>query len=224
MTRPAPNIAYLHKARTLLVLCLLGLLATACNQGAGSATEPTDSAGQEAAEAATYEVFSRKDESHKATTKPISGYSKEQLDALPMVKKIVYKVVVPESFSAKQTVPTIEKFIADMSSNDKDIDEIQVYFYSEESRLSGDYDVAMGIWAPDGKLGTVDAATATGNNHDEYSIKSHLRQNLQENLDRRGKFEHNEMDGLTEEDKEDIESILEDLENQSATNPVSPLR
>ncbi len=214
----------MRKARTLLVLCLFVLVAAACNQGEDSASEPTDSGKKDATEASTYEVFSRKDESHKATTKPISGYSKEQLDALPTVKKIVYKIVVPESFSAKQTVPTIEKFIGDMSSRDEDTDEIQVFVYSEKSRLSGDYDVAMGIWAPEGKLGTVDANTATGNNRDDYSIKTHLRQNLQENLDRRGKFQHNEMDGLTEEDKEDIDHILEDLENQSATNPVSPLR
>ncbi len=213
----------MNKARTVLVLCLFVLLASACNRGKAPAIEP-DSAGKEATEASTYEVFSRTDESHKATTKPISGYSKEQLDALPMVKKIVYKIVVPKSFNAKQTVPTIEKFIADMSSRDGDTDEIQVFVYSEKSRLSGDYDVAMGIWAPEGKLGTVDANTATGNNRDDYSIKTHLRQNLQENLDRRGKFQHNEMDGLTEEDKEDIDHILEDLENQSATNPVSPLR
>ena len=141
-----------------------------------------------------------------------------------MAKKIVYKAVIPESFSANQTKATIEKFIADMTAKDKDIDEIQVYIYSEESRLSGDYDVAMGIWAPNGKLGTVSAAVATGNNRDDYSIKRHIRPNLQENLDRRGKFQHNEMDGLTEEDKKDIDHILEDLENQSATNPVSPLR
>ena len=214
----------MHNARTILILAFFVFLAAACDRGTAPATDPSDPAEKEAAAASTYEVHSREDESHKATTKPISGYTKKELDALPMAKKIVYKVVVPESFSADQTVPTIEKFVADMSTKDKDIDEILVYIYSEESRLSGDYDVAKGIWAPNGKLGTVDADTATGNNRDEYSIKSHVRPNLQENLDRRGKFEHNEMDGLTEEDKEDIEHILEDLENQSATNPVSPLR
>lgn len=202
-------------------MALFVLFAVACDRGATTA-QPPDSAEKETAGASTYEIHSRKDESHKATTKPIAGYTKKELDALPMVKKIVFKIVVPESFEADLVAPTIERFFADMSSKDKDIDEIQVYIYSEKSRLSGDYDVAMGIWAPHGKLGTVDAATAIGNNRDEYSTKSHIRPNLQENLDRRGKFQHNEMEGLTDQDKDDIEHILEDLEDQPATNSVSP--
>lgn len=219
----------MHNARTIITLAVLLVFVAACGRQAGPITPSEQADKQDLSQASEYEVFSRKDASHKATTKPISGYTKKELDALPMAKQIVYKVVLPESFQAKQAQATIEKFIMDMSEKDKDIDEIEVHMYSEKSRLNGKYDIAMAVWAPGGKLGKVEPDVATGNKRDDYETRSHIKKNLAEYLERRGKFKSTDMDnldedGLTEEDKKDIEHILEDLEKAPATNSVAPLR
>ncbi len=207
-----------------LVTILLLLLLAACSQGAEpnipSATESEKSSGK----ASTYEVFSAEDDSHKATTKPIAGYTDKELADLPTVKKTVYKIVVPEEFKANQAQPTVEKFIEDMIAGDEDIDEIEVHVFSDESVLTGNYDIAMGIWAPEGKLGKVGGNIAVNNKRDDYETKVTVKKNLQEYLDRRGKFQHNEMDDLTDEDQDDIDHILEDLESQPSSSPATPLR
>lgn len=218
----------MRRARSTIILAIFLLSITACAQQGGpvAPSEKTDDSSVD--NATDYTVFSRVDKSHKATTKPIAAYSKKELAALPNAKHIVYKIVVPESFTAEQAQPTINKFIADMTERDKDIDEIEVNIYSEKSRLNGPHDVARAIWGVGGRLEKVGAEVASGNNRDDYAIKSQIKTDLDEYLKRRGKFKgtdiDKEADPLSKEDQEDIDSILEGLEKAPATNSVTPMR
>lgn len=216
----------MQKIKTIIVFAVFLFLVAACGQQNAPAaqSETTDDSSVE--NAAEYETFSRVDKSHKATDRPIAAYTQKELDALPDAKHIVYKIVVSEEFSAEQTRPTINKFIADMTEKDKDIDEIELHVYSEESRLSGPYDVAKAVWGVEGRLEKVGPEIATGNKRDDYAIKTHIHDDLEEYLEKRGQFKgtdiENEDNGLSKEDQDEIDRLNEHLQNDPATNAPTP--
>ena len=218
----------MHKARITIIFAIFLLSISACAQQSGAVAPPEETDDSSVENASAYEIFSREDKSHKATTKPIAAYTQKELDELPDAKQIRYKIVVPESFKAEQARPTINKFIADMAEKDPDIDEIELHIYSEKSRLNGPYDVAKAVWGVGGKLEKVGPEVAIGNKRDDYEIKTHIHQDLDEYLEKRGKFKgtdiDNEENGLSTEDKEAVDDILEGLEKAPATNSATPLR
>ena len=150
-----------------------------------------------------YEIVETSDQSHKAMgQRSLSGFSSQELEALPMDKKMSYRVVVPSDIKTIEVRPTIERVISDITSKDNDIDEISLLLYSDKELTKGAYDVARATWAPGGKLGNVDANIARSNNRTSYQLSVDVVENLEEYLKQRGQSE--EKFGFTEEQRRQI--------------------
>ena len=144
-----------------------------------------------------YKIVESEDQSHKAMTKPLSSYTYQELASLPIDKKMCYRVVVSSEIKENQVRPTVEKIIADITSNDNDIDEITLFFYSDKELVKdGWYDVARATWAPGGELGNVTPEIAHSNNRSNYKTTIQVEDNLEQYLKQRAKPE--DKFGLTE--------------------------
>jgi len=154
-------------------------------------------------EPVAYEIVESDDQSHKALgNKSLSDYSTQELANLPTDKKMSYRIVVSPEIKENQVKSTIEKIIADITSQDNDIDEISLLLYSDKELTNGAYDVAMATWAPSGKWGSVTPEIAQNNNRTNYKITTQVKNNLEEYLQKRGQSE--EKFGLTEVERRQI--------------------
>lgn len=165
---------------------------------------------QTTATAAEYEIVETKDASHKALEKPLSSYTLAELDALPIDKKMSYTVLVSPKIKEAQVKPTIDKIISDITSKDKDIDEITIFLYSDKEIIGQAYDVAKATWAPGGKLGNVTPEIAKTNTRNGYKTSIEIKENLEEYLRSRSKAE--EKFGLTEGERRNIYKEIAEAE------------
>lgn len=150
-----------------------------------------------------YEIVETSDQSHKAMgQRSLSEFSYQELEALPMDKKMSYRIVVSPDIKTIQVKPTIERVISDITSKDNEIDEISLLLYSDKELTKGAYDVARATWAPGGKLGNVDANIARSNDRTGYQVSFDVVENLEEYLKQRGQSE--EQFGFTEEQRRQI--------------------
>jgi len=161
-----------------------------------------------------YEIVGTEDQSHKAMgQRSLSEFSYQELEALPMDKKMGYRVVVSPDIKTNQVKPTIEKVISDITSRDNDIDEISLLLYSDKELAGGAYDVGRATWAPGGKLGNVDANIARSNNRTSYQLSVDVVENLEEYLKQRGQSE--DKFGFTEEQRRQIFKELVSAEDRA---------
>lgn len=150
-----------------------------------------------------YEIINIEDQSRKSLgNKSLSQYTISELEKLPINKKMLYKVILAEDIKTNQVKPTTEKIINKLTSDDSDIDEIILWFYSSKDALDNPYDIGTAIWAPNGKLGNINSSIAKENNRDNYEIEYNIKKNLEEYLAQKSKSEVKF--GFTEDERKQI--------------------
>jgi hypothetical protein len=97
-------------------------------------------------------------------------------------KRMSYKIVVDPSIKREQVKPLAEKIIKDITSKDKDIDEITLWFYSDRAVVHQSYDIAMVDW---------------GYPENKERIKIMVKENFEQYIKQRSKSET--LFGLTEQ-------------------------
>ena len=225
--RPEGIIAQFKKAprwqQIFLAVVLVGLIGwltentPAPTETPVARSEPTSTPVIEAEPTGTpvaYEIVVTEDQSHKAMgQRLLSEFSYQELEALPVDKKMSYRVVVSPDIKTNQVKPTIEKVISDITSRDNDIDEISLLLYSDKELANGAYDVGRATWAPGGKLGNVDANIARSNDRTGYQLSVDVIENLEEYLKQRGQSE--DKFGFTEEQRRQIFKELVSAEDRA---------
>lgn len=150
----------------------------------------------------SYEIIESEDLSHKALVGKLSDYTIQELENLPIDKKMSYRVVVSSEIKENQVRPTIEKIIADIISRNNDIDEISLLLYSDKELVNEAYDVARATWAPGGELGNVTPEIAQNNDRTDYKVTIRIKENLEKYLQQRAQSE--EKFGLTKAKRRQI--------------------
>ena len=145
-----------------------------------------------------YEIIDVEDASHKALEKALSAYSLAELDALPLNKKMIYRVVAAD-VTEDSIRPTIEQIIDDLTGRNQDIDEITVFLYSDAALAFGAYDLGTATWAPGGELGNITPRIAETNDRSPYQTTVKIRDGLDSYLAQRGLSETKF--GMTEEER-----------------------
>ena len=154
-------------------------------------------------EAGSYEIIKVKDLSRKAFgKKSFSDYKTSEIKNLPINKKMRYKVVFSDDIKQNQVKPTIKEIVDQLTTDDEDIDEIILWIYSSKEVLNNPYDIGTAIWAPNGKLGNIDAQIAKNNNRKSYKIEYEIKENLEEYLSQKSKSETKF--GFTEDERKQI--------------------
>lgn len=154
-------------------------------------------------ETTDYEIAKVEDQSRKAFgKKSLSQYTTSEIEQLPTNKKILYRVILSKNIKENQIKPTVEKIINELTSDDSDIDEIILWFYSSKAVLNNPYDIGTAIWAPNGELGNIDANIAKNNNREKYKIEYIIKENLEKYLEQNSKLEVKF--GFTENERKQI--------------------
>lgn len=154
-------------------------------------------------ETADYEIVKIEDQSRKALgKKQLSQYETSEIEKLPTNKKILYRIVLSKDVKENQVKPTVEKIITKLTSDDSDIDEIILWLYSDKEISNSTFDIGTAIWAPNGKLGNIDANIAKNNNRDNYKIDYQIKNNLDQYLTQ--KSEVGDKLGFTVEERKQI--------------------
>lgn len=164
----------------------------------------------------TYEIVESENQSHKAMTKSLSSYTYQELVKLPIDKKMGYRVVVSPTIKAHQVRPMVERIIADLTSQDDDIDEISLLLYSDKELANGMYDVARATWAPHGELGNVTPEIAKTNDRTNYKLEIQIAENLEQYLQKRARSE-NKFD-LSEAERRQIFKEIVAAEDRAQAN------
>lgn len=147
-----------------------------------------------------FRIVSTDDVSHKALDGPLSSYSSGQLQALPLDKSVVYRVVVPPTIQEVQVRPLLTQIVSQVTTQDADIDEVSVLLYSDEALIGEAYDVGHATWEPE--LGTVTPRIALTNAREGYKLTIDVPSGLDEYLKRRAGNETKF--GLTEAQRRQI--------------------
>ena len=165
-------------------------------------------------DASSCEIITTEDLSRKAMTKSLSAYTVKELSALPENKKIAIRIVLPKDIKQSQIEPSIYKMISDITSKDKNIDEIILNFYSDKELVEGGIsDIGHATWAYDGELGNVTPDIARSNNRSGYKITYSILGNLENYLKQRSKQES--IFGYTEAQRRKIYKEIVAAEDRS---------
>lgn len=116
-----------------------------------------------------YKIVERTDLSMKTLIKKLSSYSSLELSQLPINKRLRYKILVKPGLLKEEYDKLINKIIYDITTKDKDIDEISLWIYDDDDALDFGYNVARVLWHPAGGWGfTVTPEIATSNDRTGY--------------------------------------------------------
>lgn len=150
-----------------------------------------------------YEIIEIRDLSRKPFMKAPSEYTAAEISALPINRKLEYRIVIGDAVTGQDVEPLMRRIVSDIVSKDKDIDELILTFYSEKNITDMPYDIGSVVWAPYGKLGNVTPEIARTNNRTDYALKwIFLHPDLGSYLEqrRKSKVRH----GLTEVERRKI--------------------
>lgn len=150
----------------------------------------------------TYELLRTEDISLKAMTKPLSSYTVQEIEALPLNKRVIYRVSLPPTIKQAQIEPTLRKVISDGTATDLDIDEVTVYAYSDPKNVDGPYDIGSAIWAVNGEYGNMTPQIASSNNRANYLVSVDIEPDIESYLSQRNAQE--EKFGFTEKQRRDF--------------------
>lgn len=171
------------------------------------------------------------DDTHKQEQKDlISTYelvATENLSSKSSAKKqLKYKVFFTEELNQQKIKPTIENIITQITTQDNDVDEVILWFYSDKNMINEPFDIGSAVWAPYGELGHVDSKIAIHNIRDNYKIKYTIIENLDEYMQNREDVKKIYNIGLEKRKKifrdiiaaEDRVYGFQDIENQKVLN------
>ncbi|MGD0949107.1 MAG: DUF4429 domain-containing protein [Candidatus Binatia bacterium] len=133
----------------------------------------------------SYRIVRMENASHKALVKPLSEYTLQELEALPIDERRFCRVVVPSTITTAQVEPTFRRIVQDITSRDPDIDELYILMYSDEALIDDVYDVGAATWAPGGKMGNVSPEIARSNSRVGYSLSIEVKPDLDAYLEAR---------------------------------------
>lgn len=193
----------MKKPHIILMIFILTLSFIGCKEQKREAETEKKVKTEFNVETADYEIVKVEDQSQKALGKrPLSQYQTSEIEKLPTNKKILYRIVLSKDVEENQVKPTVEKIITKLTSDDSDIDEIILWLYSNKEISNSTFDVGTAIWAPNGKLGNIDANIAKNNNRDDYKIDCQIMNNLDQYLNQ--KSETGDKLGFTVEERKQI--------------------
>lgn len=154
--------------------------------------------------AVDYNIIKTEDMSRKAIgNSSLEDFSGSELASLPISKKVKYFVVIDSVVSQDQAKATVNKAILDIIENDKDIDEVILWLYSNKDLVGGgSYDIGSAIFAPLGELGNVDDNIALNNDKSSYKISYNIKSNLEDYL--ANKNEQEDKFGFNVEERKQI--------------------
>jgi hypothetical protein len=206
----------MKKSNLILLIFALTLAFVGCNENKKEAKTEKETITNVTIEPGSYEIVKVEDQSRKALgQKSLSEYKTSEIEKLPTNKKMLYRVVLSKKIKENQVKPTIEEIVNQLTSDDADIDEIILWFYSSKEVLNNPYDIGTAIWAPNGKLGNIDAQIAKNNNRKNYKIEYKIKENLEEYLLQKSKSETKF--GFTEDERKQIYKDIvsaEDIANE----------
>lgn len=137
-----------------------------------------------------FKIADQKDLNIKALgNKLLSQYTASELNALPMVVRQQYSIVVAPSIKTEQVKPTVEQLISKATAENEDIDEIVIFVYSNVELVDQGFDVAKAEWAPGGKWGSSTSDIARSNDRSSYKLNLIIEENLEEYLASKGSEE-----------------------------------
>jgi hypothetical protein len=187
----------------ILIIFILTLSIASCKEENRTVKKENKVTTELNIDTADYEIINFEDQSRKALgKKPLSQYKTSEIEKLPTNKKIIYRIVLSKDIKENQVKPTIENIIANLTSKDSDIDEIILWLYSDKEISNSTFDIGTAIWAPNGKLGNIDANIAQNNNRVNYRIDYQIKQNLEQYLTQ--KFETSDKFGLTIDERKQV--------------------
>jgi hypothetical protein len=187
----------------ILIIFILTLSIASCKEENRTVKKENKVTTELNIDTADYEIINFEDQSRKALgKKPLSQYKTSEIEKLPTNKKIIYRIVLSKDIKENQVKPTIENIIANLTSKDSDIDEIILWLYSDKEISNSTFDIGTAIWAPNGKLGNIDANIAQNNNRENYKIDYQIKQNLEQYLTQ--KFETSDKFGLIIDERKQV--------------------
>jgi hypothetical protein len=187
----------------ILIIFILTLSIASCKEENRTVKKENKVTTELNIDTADYEIINFEDQSRKALgKKPLSQYKTSEIEKLPTNKKIIYRIVLSKDIKENQVKPTIENIIANLTSKDSDIDEIILWLYSDKEISNSTFDIGTAIWAPNGKLGNIDANIAQNNNRVNYKIDYQIKQNLEQYLTQ--KFETSDKFGLIIDERKQV--------------------
>lgn len=193
----------MKKPNIILMIFVLAISILGCKEDKKETEIENQVTTELTVETADYEIAKVEDQSRKALgKKSLSQYTTSELERLPTNKKILYRIVLSKDIKKNQVKPTVEKIIDKLIANDSDIDEIILWLYSDKEILNSPFDIGTAIWAPNGKLGNIDANIAKNNNRENYKIEYQIKTNLDQYLTQ--KSETGEKLGFTVEERKQI--------------------
>ena len=193
----------MKKPNLILLIFILTLSFLGCKEENKDAETQEKETAELTIDTADYEIVKTEDQSRKALgKKSLSQYQKSELEKLPTNKKILYRIVLSKDIKENQVKPTVEKIINKLTSDDSDIDEIILWLYSDKEISNSTFDIGTAIWAPDGKLGNINANIAKNNNRENYRIDYQIKPNLEQYLSQ--KFETSDKFGLSIEERKQV--------------------
>lgn len=193
----------MKKPKIILIVFILTLTFISCKEEKKEAETKNKVTAELNVETADFEIVKIEDQSRKALgNKPLSQYQTSEIEKLPINKKILYRIVLSKDVKENQVKPTVEKIITKLTSDDADIDEIILWLYSDKEISNSAFDIGTAIWAPNGKLGNIDANIAKNNNRDNYKIEYQIKNNLDQYLTQ--KSETGDKLGFTVEERKQI--------------------
>lgn len=193
----------MKKSNLILMIIILTITFISCKDEKIEAKTENKVMAETNVETAYYEIVKIVDQSRKALgRKPLSQYEPSEIEKLPINKKILYRIVLSKDIKENQVKPTVEKIITKLTASDSDIDEIILWLYSDKEISNSTFDIGAAIWAPNGKLGNIDANIAKNNNRKNYRIDYQIKQNLDQYLSQ--KFETSDKFGLSIEERKQV--------------------
>lgn len=115
-----------------------------------------------------YDMVQNEDISMKALVKPLSAYTPDELNSLPLNVRKVCKVVISPSVSKEELKSTLIQVVMDETSKNNDIDEVAVFAYDRKEEANFAYNLGKVEWCPNGDWSSVTPEIASSNDRSSY--------------------------------------------------------
>ena len=152
---------------------------------------------------------------NEETTNPAVNYEIVEVQDISIfgIKRAKYSVVVPIEIKENQVRPTILNIINKIIIDDKELDEIALFLYSDKEVVGSAFDVAMADWAPNGEWGSSTMDIASQNDRSTHQISISVKENLEQYLYKRTVDE--DRFGMTKKERQNFFADYYDAEERA---------
>jgi hypothetical protein len=131
-------------------------------------TELTPTSDYDISLVKSYDVIQENDLSMKAMTKPLSAYTPEELNSLPLNVRKDYRVVISPDISKEELKSTLIQVVMDKTSKNSEIDEVVVFAYDRKEDVNNAFTLGKVEWCPNGDWGSMTPEIASSNDRFSY--------------------------------------------------------